>query len=70
MLDAGLLATEYQSPGGLSFDDLRDAFNVLARHDVLGLEVTEYEGCWPDGRASSPDRLLDAIQPVLDVLRG
>lgn len=70
VLDAGLLATEYQSPGGLSFDDLRDAFEMLARHEVLGLEVTEYEECWPDGRANSPDRLLDAIQPVMDALRG
>lgn len=37
VLDAGLLATEYQSGAGLSFDDLREAFQVLFEHDVLGL---------------------------------
>jgi arginase len=68
VLDAGLLATEYQSPQGLSLHDLRVAFEVLAEHAPCGLEITEYEGWWPDGRASPPDKLLSAIRPLLQQL--
>lgn len=64
VLDAGLIATEYQSPNGLSYADLREAFETLAEHDVLGLEIAEYEDCWPDGEPNNSDRLLDAIWPV------
>lgn len=65
VLEAGLLATEYQSASGLSFDMLHEAFSVLAQYDVLGLEIAEYEDCWPDNRPNSADMLLDAIKPVL-----
>lgn len=68
VLSAGLIATEYQSPAGLSFEDLREAFGALAGLDVVGLEIAEYEACWPDGQPSCADRLLDAIQPVLAAL--
>lgn len=70
VLDAGLIATEYQSPNGLSFDALHCAFSMLARHRVLGLEITEYEDCWPDGGVSPSDGLLWALFPVLSVLVG
>jgi arginase len=65
VLDAGLIATEYQSPEGLSFSSLRDAFRSLASHEVVGLEIAEYENCWPDGRMNSPRDLIDAIDPLL-----
>lgn len=68
VLDAGLLATEYQSPNGLSYADLREAFEALADHDVLGLEIAEYEVSWPDGRPNPPDRLIDAISPVVEAI--
>jgi arginase len=64
VLEAGLLATEYQSLDGLSYADLREAFEVLADHEVLGLEIAEYEAAWPDGRPNQPERLMDAIMPV------
>ncbi|RJG55894.1 arginase family protein [Sphingobium terrigena] len=70
VLDAGLLATEYQSPNGLSYADLREAFEILAEHDVLGLEIAEYEASWPDGRPNPPDRLIDAISPVAEAIRS
>lgn len=54
VLDAGLLATEYRSPNGLSYADLHEAFALLANHEVLGLEIAEYEASWPDtGRTCS-----------------
>lgn len=70
VLDAGLIATEYQSPGGLSCAELAEAFALLADHDVLGLEVTEYENAWPNGEPSDPEPLRQAIEPVLLRLKG
>lgn len=68
VLDAGLLATEYQSPNGLSYTDLHEAFVVLAQHEVLGLEIAEYEAFWPDGQPNHPDQLIDAILPAAQAL--
>ena len=69
VMDAGLLATEYQSPAGLSFHELTDAFEELAEHDVLGLEIAEYESRWPDGRPNDPDDLIQSVWPVVAKLR-
>ena len=68
VLDAGLVATEYQSPGGLTFADLTEAFTVLAEHSIIGLEITEFEACWPDGRFTQADDLIEAIGPVMATL--
>ena len=68
VLDAGLIASEYQLPGGVSFPDLREAFEALAGHDVVGFEITEFEACWPDGRPNRLDELVAAIRPVLETL--
>jgi len=69
VMDAGLLATEYQSPAGLSFLELADAFDKLAEHDVLGLEIAEYEARWPDGRPNDPDHLVRSVWSVVAKLR-
>jgi arginase len=66
VLDAGLLATEYQVPGGLSWSDLYDACQSLADFDVVGFEIAEYEATWPDGRPNDPEQLLQAIKPLVD----
>lgn len=68
VLDAGLLATEYQSPDGLSYAELKSAFDALARHDVVGFEIAEYESHWPDGRSNDASGLLHAIDPLLSAL--
>lgn len=70
VLTDGLVATEYQVPDGLQWIDLREAFEILAHHEVVGLEIAEYEASWPDGRPNDPGPLLVAIQPVLDGLLG
>lgn len=69
VLDAGLLATEYQSPNGLTFEELANAFNALAQHDVVGLEIAEYESCWPNGQPNDASDLISAIEPVLSKLQ-
>jgi arginase len=69
VLSAGLLATEYQCPDGLSFDELRAALAALAEGDVLGLEIAEYEDCWPDGRENRPDALVSALRPLIESLK-
>ncbi len=69
VMDAGLIATEYQVADGLSFADLTAACAVLARSHVVGLEVTEFEATWPDGRANPADPLIAAVTPLLETCR-
>lgn len=66
----GLLATEYQVTDGLSFADLHAAFTVLARQDVVGLEIAEFEASWPDGRPASAGDLIAAIRSVTQKLQA
>jgi arginase len=68
VLDAGLLATEYQVKDGLSWQDLHEAFQALSHCDIIGLEVAEYESAWPDGRPNNATPLLKAIEPLLATL--
>ncbi|KQS03096.1 hypothetical protein ASG11_01465 [Sphingomonas sp. Leaf357] len=70
VLDAGLLATEYQMAGGLGWAELREAFEMLALHRPVGLEIAEYEATWPDGTPSERSELLVAIHPVLTALQA
>lgn len=69
VLEAGLLATEYQVKGGLEWEDLHEAFQALARHELIGFEIAEYEASWPDGRANDTSTLIWAIEPLLAVMR-
>ncbi len=69
VLEPGLIPTEYVSPGGLSLQDLHAALAVLARHQIVGFEVAEFEATWPNGvEAVSPHPLVDALMPVLEIL--
>jgi arginase len=66
VLEPGLVPTEYRVPGGLTFDDLRDACRVLAGNEVVGLEIAELEAAPGDARvASSIAGLLDALEPLI-----
>jgi arginase family enzyme len=68
VLEPGLLATEYQSPNGLSYAELKSAFDALASTDVVGIEIAEYESHWSDGRSNDANGLLNAIDPLLSAL--
>jgi arginase family enzyme len=68
VLDAGLVPTEYQVPGGLSLRDLAEACAVLAECEVLGVEIAEFEGEWPSGEIDDGSRLIEAVEPLLHKL--
>jgi arginase family enzyme len=65
VLEPGLVPIEYEVPGGLTFEELKSCTTELAKRSVVGLEIAEFESEWRDGRAGSPDRLIDAISPLL-----
>jgi arginase len=65
-LEPGLVPIEVPVPGGLSLADLHMAAEILARNEVLGLEIAEYEASWADtGVDGDPHSVLDALQPIL-----
>lgn len=70
VLEPGIVPSEYLVPGGLSCDALHAACAVLARSELVGLELTEFEATWPDGRKASPDAVLEAVGPLLDCFRS
>jgi arginase family enzyme len=65
VLDAGLVPTEYQVPGGFSLRDLTEACAVLAEREVVGVEFAEFEGEWPNGAIDDGSRLVAAVGPLL-----
>jgi len=69
VLEAGLVPTEYQVPNGLSYAALEEACTALSKLTVIGLEIAEYEGTWPDGKPANPDRLITTIAPILKAIR-
>jgi len=66
VLEPGIVPIEYQVSGGLSLADLHSCAAVLAKRKVIGVEIAEFESEWLDGRPASPDRVVDAISPLLD----
>jgi arginase len=66
VLEPGIVPIEYQVTGGLTLEDLRACATVLARRKVIGVEIAEFESEWLDGRPATPDRLVDALSPLLD----
>ncbi len=67
VLDPGIVPTDYMVEGGLSLDDLRECCEVIAEHAVIGLEIAEFQIAWTEGGDPvSPDRLLDALAPLLN----
>ncbi|WP_068955056.1 arginase family protein [Pararhizobium polonicum] len=71
VLMPGLVPSDYQVEGGLSLAELRNAFEILAGNDVVGLEIAEYEDRWAaTGKPGHPDGLMDAIDPVLQQFRN
>lgn len=70
VLEPGIVPTEYRVPGGLSLDDLREACAALARMDVVGLEIAEFQGAWEQGQSLvSPANFVDSLEPLLAKLK-
>ncbi|MGY1856925.1 arginase family protein [Modestobacter sp. SYSU DS0290] len=59
--EPGVVATDYAVPGGFTLDDLHTCATVVARSEVVGVEVAEFEG---PGSATADD-LVDALAPAL-----
>jgi arginase family enzyme len=70
VLEPGIVPIEYQVTGGLTLENLRACAIALARRKVIGVEVAEFEAEWLDGRPATPDRLVDAIAPLLEMGSG
>ncbi len=66
VLNPGIVPTDYVHEGGLTLDDLRACCEVIAEHEVVGVEIAEFQNAWTDGgEAVSPEPLLDALVPIL-----
>jgi arginase len=66
VLEPGIVPTDYLVPGGLTLDDLAAVAEMIARHEVVGIEIGEFEaGEDATGALVHPGPLLDALQPLL-----
>ena len=69
VLEPGIVPTEYRVSGGLTLAQLSAAFSVLARRQIVGFEIAEFEAYEPgETNAASPAALLDALDPFLSAL--
>lgn len=70
VLEPGLIPTDFQVPGGLTFAQLTRTFEALATLRVIGIEVAEFQARWaPDGESASATELLRAMKPLLEAAR-
>ena len=65
VLEPGVVPTDYLVGGGLSLAELRQAAEVLARGEVVGIQIGELETATGE---EDLDPLLDALSPVLDAV--
>lgn len=71
VLSPNIVPTDYAHEGGLSLHDLRNACLAMARNDVVGVEIAEFQHAWTtDGLPVSPEPLLEALLPVMDRCRS
>lgn len=64
VLNPGIVPTEYAVSNGLTLDDLRAVAEVAAEHEIVGLEVAEFESHFADGRQGTAAPLVDALSPI------
>ncbi len=69
VLAPGIVPTDYRVPGGLALQELHGLCEVLAKGEIIGLEIAEFENAWTDGGPPAvPDALLDALWPAISGL--
>lgn len=67
VLEPGIVPTDYLVPEGLALEELHELSGVVAEHEVVGIEIGEFEGAWSsDGDLCSPAALLDSMQPLFE----
>ncbi|WDZ75090.1 arginase family protein [Ensifer adhaerens] len=70
VLNPGIVPTDYRHDDGLTLDDLRAACEVLAKGEVVGLEIAEFQNAWSEGgEPVTPEPLIGALEPLLQKLR-
>ncbi|WP_244480427.1 arginase family protein [Rhizobium sp. Root1220] len=71
VLNPGIVPSDYQVEGGLTLSDLRAVSEVLAKSEVVGVEIAEFQNAWEiGGPPASPERLLSAIGPLVERFRS
>lgn len=65
VMDPGLVPTEYEVTKGLSFEELRSAAAVIAEHEVVGIEIAEFEAAWRSGKAGDAAPLVAALDTIV-----
>ncbi|TCP01291.1 arginase family protein [Rubrivivax gelatinosus] len=71
VLAPGIVPTDYVHDGGLSLADLQQCARRLARSEVVGLEVAEFQCAWhPEGQPVSAAPLVAALSPLLAALQS
>jgi arginase len=68
VMEPGIVLTDYSVPGGLTLPQLRDAADVLAESEIVGIEVGEFEAEANSPAAQSASALFSALAPVLERL--
>lgn len=67
VLNPGIVPTDYVHEGGLSLEELRRACEIIARSEVVGVEIAEFQNSWTrSGQPVSPKPLIDALNPLID----
>ena len=65
VLEPGVVLTDYLVPGGLGLADLRQAAEVLAESEIVGIEIGEFEAIADSDSASeSAASLFDVLEPI------
>ena len=71
VLEPGIVPTDYVCPDGLSLQDIHEACVALARSEVIGVEIAEFQNAWhPEERPVSPAPLIEALEPVVNALKS
>lgn len=62
VLEPGIVPLDYEVPGGPGLETIRGAAEVIGRHELVGIEIGEFEAARP--AESEPVPLVDALEPV------
>jgi arginase len=69
VLEPGLVPTDFRVNGGLSLQSLHSIFSSLAKEQVLGFEIAEFQHSWAHGaEPASTTGLVDAVLPLLNAI--
>ncbi|MFE5673217.1 arginase family protein [Agromyces sp. NPDC056523] len=66
LLDPGIVPTDYSIPDGMTLDQLFACAEVIAEHEVVGIQIAELETDeTPDGGSDGPARrMVASVEPI------